>query len=61
MRPSSLHHHETSFCFKNNLGRLKSLSRESFHVGLLPLEFDTALAISGRLPTIDILDYHYFH
>lgn len=60
MRPSSLHHHETSFCFKNNLARLKSLSRESFHVGLLPLEFDAALAMWGRLPTIEIMDYHYF-
>lgn len=61
MRPSSLHHHETSFCFKKKLGRLKSLSGESFHVGLLPLEFDTPLAVSGRLPTIDIMDFHYFN
>lgn len=59
MRPSCLHHHETSFWFKKNLGRLKSLSGESFHVGLLPLEFDTPLAVSGRLPTIDIMDYHH--
>lgn len=61
MRPSPLHHHKTSFCFKNNLGRLKSLSGESLQVGLLPLEFDTPLAVSGRLLTIDSMDYHYFN